>query len=203
MSWTVRPSGLWWLLCGVGFHCSLSMSSGICHPSHTCYMSFVTRGPRPSACLLLKCLFFRKKGKGQCTGFCFQSGQWRTRDRMRVDGDSELQLWTVVTCGKSCALKKGYGRQGKGEGKGRALHFASRRCTNSSVGCTMIFSRRIERKGLHCIVLALQSRRFDCTVQAGYPPPLTKWSAMSSTGETHKDDIGVFAKILPILGLGF
>ena len=62
-----------------------------------------------------------------------------------------------------------------------ALHFGWKRgpCTNSSAGCTMIFSRRrivpapaiiAGRGGM----VRLRSGRFDWTVQVGYPPPLTE-----------------------------
>ena len=69
-----------------------------------------------------------------------------------------------------------------------ALHFGWKRglCTNSSAGCTMIFSRRIKRHDLHRIVPApaitagrggmvrLRSGRFDWTAQVGCPPPPTE-----------------------------
>ena len=69
-----------------------------------------------------------------------------------------------------------------------ALHFGWKRgpCTNSSAGCTMIFSRRIKRHDLCRIasapaniagrggMVSLRSGRFEWTVQVGYPPLLTE-----------------------------
>ena len=90
------------------------------------------------------------------------------------------------------------------------LHFGWKRgpCTNSSAGCTMIFSRRFKMKDFHCIVPApaiiegrgemvrLRSVRVNWTVQVGYPPPLTESGARRRAQEkpTYKDDTGISSK---------
>ena len=105
-----------------------------------------------------------------------------------------------------------------------ALHFGWKRepCTNSSAGCTMIFSRRIRRHDLCRIVPApaiiagrggmgeatQRALRLD---SAGglHTSAHGKWSATSRSGESNSPDNGILQKNIaeakqrstPILGL--
>ena len=86
----------------------------------------------------------------------------------------------------------------------------------------MIFSRRVTRRDLYCIVAApviiagssgmlrLRGGRFDWTVQVGYPPPLTESGARRraqekavrlTMGSLHKNMAEEKQRSSPILGL--